>query len=165
MHFMLQILEILQGHQQRTVAKILSVMQTQRCIFHSRRDFLNLLMIHMPACLAHLRPWYIYVHFGFLLSAAQRCSFTTLTLTDQQRALVQRCSLPVFRTLTASHRCTPPLPPITGRADESAVRLAQKLAIWCRTARHCQKENPQPVPSPWDSFFGLSPAEESSKRP
>jgi len=49
-------LKILQGHQQRTFAQILSVIQTQRCIFHSQRDFVNLLMISMPACLAHLKP-------------------------------------------------------------------------------------------------------------
>jgi len=55
------------------------------------------------------------VHFGFLLSAAQRCSCTTLTLTAQRSASAQRCSLQLFKTLTASHRCTPPLPPITGR--------------------------------------------------
>jgi len=36
---MLQILQTLQGHQQRTVARILRVIQTQRCIFHSKRDF------------------------------------------------------------------------------------------------------------------------------
>jgi len=64
------------------------------------------------------------MHFGFLLSAAQRCSFTSLTLTAQRRASTQRCSSPLFTLLTASHRCAPPLSPITGRADQSAVRLA-----------------------------------------
>jgi len=45
--------------QQRTVAQILCVMiQTQRCIFHSQLTvwLLSLLMILMPASLAHLKP-------------------------------------------------------------------------------------------------------------
>jgi len=33
-----------------------------------------------------------------------------------------------FTTLTASHRCAPPLPPITGRPDKSAVRLAPEAS-------------------------------------
>ena len=37
-HFMLQILQTLHGHQQHTVAQILRVIQTQRCMFHSLRD-------------------------------------------------------------------------------------------------------------------------------
>ena len=97
-------------------------------------------MILKPACLAHHKPSMAVMHFGFLLSTAQRCSFTTLTLTAQRRASAQRCSSPLSQlstTLTASHRCAPLLPPITGRADQSAVRLAQELAIRCGTPRHC----------------------------
>jgi len=88
-------------------------------------------MILMPACLADLKPSMAVMHFGFLLSAAQRCSFTTLTLNAQRRASAQRFSSPLsplFTTLTASHRCAPTLPPITGAADQSAVRLAPEAS-------------------------------------
>jgi len=52
-------------------------------------------------------------------------------LTAQRRASAQRCSSPLsphFTTLTASHRCAPPLPLITGRPDKSAVRLAPEAS-------------------------------------
>ena len=137
MHFMLQILHIIimQGQQQRTVAQILSVIQTQWCIFHSQLDFLNLLVIRMLACLAHLKPSMAVMHLCALCTLALwsalhkdvPCFFTTLTLTAQRRASVQRCSSllsPLFSTFIASHRCAPPLPPIRGRPDESAARLA-----------------------------------------
>jgi len=76
-------------------------------------------------------------------ASRQRCSFTTLTLslTAQRRASAQRCSSPLsplFTTLTASHRCAPPFPPITGRADERAARLAPEASNACGAARHCQ---------------------------
>jgi len=60
----------MQGHQQRTAAQILSVIQTQRCIYHSQRDFLNLLMIRMPACLAHLKPNRAVMHLCALCTLA-----------------------------------------------------------------------------------------------
>jgi len=89
--------------------------------------FLWFFCLHALHTLNLVWPLYIYVHFGFLLSAAlqftpisepalfrnhvhcasrQRCSFITLTLAAQRRASAQRCSSPLkplFTTFTASH--------------------------------------------------------------
>jgi len=35
---------------------------------------------------------------------------------------------PLFTTLTASHCCAPQLPPISGQANQSAVRLAPEAS-------------------------------------
>jgi len=67
------------------------------------------------------------VLFGFLLSAA--FLFAPISEpTSHSHCSTTRFSAkilsPLFTTLTASHRCAPPLPPMTGRPDKSAVQLA-----------------------------------------
>ena len=57
--------------------------------------------------------------------------WSTLFRNDVHCVSGQRCTSPLsplFTTLVASHRCAPPLPPITGRPDKSAVRLAPEAS-------------------------------------
>jgi len=97
-------------------------------------------MILMPGCLAHLKPSMAIIHLHALCtlgfcSALHSCLHLQvslhLTLSAQGRASAQRYSSPLsplFTTLTAWHRCAPLLPPITGRSDKSAVRLAPEAS-------------------------------------